>query len=358
MSLNGTEGSHPVRVAVDTMGGDYGPVETVKGAIQALRSVNAELLLVGDPEAVQSELSKYDVSGLGINVVPSEGWITDDEHPVQAIRQRPHASVVVATQLVKQGKADVMVSMGSTGASMASAVLALGLMEGLERPCVGGPFLGLAPNTVLVDIGSNLDCRPGLLLNFAVLGAAFAHTYMGIENPRIGLLSVGAEAAKGNRQVQESYQLFQESHLNFVGNVEGMDFFTDKADVIICDGFVGNILVKFTEGMGGALSDFVKERLGGSVDASVVDGLANDLWETTNRPRTVGGGPLFGVNAPVIVGHGSCRANGIEGAVRTAVRYVNVGLQGILRQELAIMNNSGAGASASAQAGSTADDEE
>ena len=339
MAVKGMGDDRPVRVAVDTMGGDFAPRETVKGAVQAARSVGAELLLVGDPGAVEAELAKHDISGLAVTVVPSEGRIGDDEHPVQAMRQKPHASVVVSTQLVKQGQADVMMSMGSTGASMASAVLILGLMDGLERPCLGGPFLGLAPNTILVDIGSNLDCRPGLLLSFAVLGAAFAHTYMGIENPRIGLLSVGAESAKGNRQVQESYNLFQESHLNFVGNVEGMDFFSNKADVIICDGFVGNILVKFTEGMGGALADFVRTRLNGSVDGGVVDQLATDLWETTNRPRTVGGGPLFGVNAPVILGHGSCRANGIEGAVRTAVRYVNVGLLDIMRQELAVITS-------------------
>ena len=345
-----------MRVAVDTMGGDFGPVETVKGAIQAIRSVNAELLLVGDPDEVRNELAKYDVAGLPVTIIPSEGKIGDDEHPVQGMRQKPRASVVVATHLVKEGQADVMVSVGSTGASMASAVLTLGLMEGLERPCLGGPFLGLTPNTVLVDIGSNLDCRPGLLLSFAVLGAAFANTYMGIENPRIGLLSVGEEAAKGNRQVQESYQIFQDSHLNFVGNVEGMDFFTNKADVIICDGFVGNILVKFTEGMGGALGDFVRERLGNIIDPNIVDSLATDLWETTNRPRTVGGGPLFGINAPVILGHGSCRANGIEGAVRTAVRYVNVGLLDIMRQQLDIINKSGAGSSASAQVGKAADD--
>ena len=339
MSLKGTGGGHPVKVAVDSMGGDYAPKETVTGAIQAARATGAELLLVGDPGSVEGELAKHDTTGMAVSVIPSEGRIGDDEHPVQAMRQKPNASVVVATQLVKQGQADVMVSMGSTGASMASAVLTLGLMEGLERPCLGGPFLGLAPSTVLVDIGSNLDCRPGLLLSFAVLGAAFAHTYMGIENPRIGLLSVGAESAKGNRQVQESYNLFQESHLNFVGNVEGMDFFTNKADVIICDGFVGNILVKFTEGMGGALADFVRGRLNGSVAGEVVEQLASDLWETTNRPRIVGGGPLFGVNAPVILGHGSCRANGIEGAVRTAVRYVNVGLLDIMRHELAAINS-------------------
>ncbi len=356
MSLNGKEDARPVRVALDVMGGDYAPVETVKGAVHALRSVNAELLLVGDAGPVQAELGKYDVSGMPITLVPSEGRIGDDEHPVQAMRQKPHASVVVATQLVKQGKADVMVSIGSTGASMASAVLSLGLMEGLERPCLGGPFLGLAPDTVLVDIGSNLDCRPGLLLSFAVLGATFAHTYMGIENPRIGLLSVGAETTKGNRQVQESYQLFQESHLNFVGNVEGMDFFTNKADVIICDGFVGNILVKFTEGMGGALADFVRKQLTDSVDSAVVEGLAESLWETTNRPRTVGGGPLFGVNAPVILGHGSCRANGVEGAIRTAVRYVNVGLLDIMRQELALMNGSGSGSTTGSGVGQAAND--
>ena len=355
MQRNGTEDSRPVRVAVDAMGGDFAPAETVKGAVQALRSVNAELLLVGDPMLVKEELARCDANGLPITIVPSEGKIFDDEHPLQALRQKPRSSIMVSTQLVKQGQADVIVSMGSTGASMASSVLSLGLMEGLERPCLGGPFLGLAPNTVLVDIGSNLDCRPGLLLSFAVLGAAFAHTYMGIQNPRIGLLSVGAESAKGNRQVQESYQLFQESHLNFIGNVEGMDFFTGKADVIICDGFVGNILIKFTEGMGGVLADFVRERLAGSVDSAIVEDLAVHLWETTNRPRIVGGGPLFGVNAPVILGHGSCLANGVEGAVRTAVRYVNVGLLEIMRKELAVMNASQAGHSASPGVGKAAD---
>ena len=338
MRGNGVGGA--VRVAVDVMGGDFAPVETIKGAIMALDSTDAELVLVGDPEAIEPELAKYDIAGRPIAVVPSEGKIGDDEHPIQAMRHKPRASVVVATQLVKEGEADAIVSMGSTGAAMASAVLALGLMEGLERPCLGGPFLGLAPNTVLVDIGSNLDCRPGLLLSFGALGVVFARTYMGIENPRVGLLSVGAEAAKGNRQVQESYQLFRDSHLNFVGNVEGMDFFTNKADVIICDGFVGNILIKFTEGMGGALAAYLNENLSQVLDPEAVRKVASDLWETTNRPRTVGGGPLFGVNGAVILGHGSCRAEGVAGAVRIAVRYVRVGLEDIMRDELAILNGS------------------
>ena len=340
MQRNRNEGTAPVRVALDAMGGDFAPEEMVKGAVQVIDSLNAELILVGDPEPVQQELSKYDVADKPITIFPSDGKIGDDEHPVQALRQKPKASVVVATQLVKQGQADVIVSMGSTGGAMASSVLALGLMDGLERPCLGGPFLGLAPNTVLVDIGSNLDCRPGLLLSFGVLGAAFARTYMGIENPRVGLLSVGSEAAKGNRQVQESYQLFQDSRLNFVGNVEGMDFFTNKADVIICDGFVGNILIKFTEGLGGALADYLKKNLSQVMPDDAVDKIASDLWETTNRPRTVGGGPLFGVNGAVVLGHGSCRAEGVAGAITTAVRYVNVGLVDIMRTELATITSS------------------
>ena len=340
MQRNRNEGTAPVRVALDAMGGDFAPEEMVKGAVQVIDSLNAELILVGDPEPVQQELSKYDVADKPITIFPSDGKIGDDEHPVQALRQKPKASVVVATQLVKQGQADVIVSMGSTGGAMASSVLALGLMDGLERPCLGGPFLGLAPNTVLVDIGSNLDCRPRLLLSFGVLGAAFARTYMGIENPRVALLSVGSEAAKGNRQVQESYQLFQDSRLNFVGNVEGMDFFTNKADVIICDGFVGNILIKFTEGLGGALADHLKKTLSQVMPDDAVDKIASDLWETTNRPRTVGGGPLFGVNGAVVLGHGSCRAEGVAGAITTAVRYVNVGLVDIMRTELATITSS------------------
>ena len=340
MQRKRNERTAPVRVALDAMGGDFAPEEMVKGAVQVIDSLNAELILVGDPGPVQQELSKYDVADKPITIFPSDGKIGDDEHPVQALRQKPKASVVVATQLVKQGQADVIVSMGSTGGAMASSVLALGLMDGLERPCLGGPFLGLAPNTILMDLGSNLDCRPGLLLSFGVLGAAFARTYMGIENPRVGLLSVGSEAAKGNRQVQESYQLFQDSRLNFVGNVEGMDFFTNKADVIICDGFVGNILIKFTEGLGGALADYLKKNLSQVMPDDAVDKIASDIWETTNRPRTVGGGPLFGVNGAVVLGHGSCRAEGVAGAITTAVRYVNVGLVDIMRTELATITSS------------------
>ena len=326
-----------VRVVLDVMGGDHGPEETVKGAVQALKLEDIEVLLVGDPGQVQAQLNRHDLGDGSISVVPSLGVIGDDEHPLQAIRHKTEASILVATKLLKKGDGDVLVSMGSTGASMASAVLVLGLMDGLDRPCLGGPFLGLAPRTVLVDMGSNVDCRPAMLLNFAALGVVFARNFLNIEDPRVGLLSVGAETAKGNRQVQESHQLLQESHLNFVGNVEGMDFFTQRADVIVCDGFVGNILMKFTEGLGSALFPFLEERLSSRLAPEDIRAIASDLWQVTNLPRTMGG-PLFGVNGAVVLGHGSCKADGVSGAIRTAARYVRLGLLDSMRQELSAIS--------------------
>lgn len=327
-------------MVVDAMGGDYAPQETVKGAIQALRPARApdrapllQLTLVGDTDLLEPELAKYDLSGLPLTVVPSVGKIGDDEHPVQALRRKPLASIVVATKLLKSARADALVSMGSTGASMTTAAMILGLMEGLERPCIGGPFLGLAPRIVLVDMGSNVDCRPPLLLSFAALGAVFAHKFLGIENPRIGLLSIGTEAAKGNRQVQASYRLFQQSHLNFVGNLEGMDFFTDRADVIVCDGFVGNILLKFTEGLGTAFLRYLGKNLSPLLSPEDLGRLSADLLQMTNLPRRTGG-PLLGVKGAVIVGHGSSRSDGVAGAIGTAVRFVGLGLVDSMREEL------------------------
>jgi glycerol-3-phosphate acyltransferase PlsX len=168
----------------------------------------------------------------------------------------------------------------------------------------------------------------------------FARRFLDIENPRVGLLSVGAEEAKGNRQVQESYQLFRDSHLNFVGNVEGMDFFTDRADVIICDGFVGNILMKFTEGLGGALGPFLQKQLSQVLAPEDLAQVTADLWRTTNLPRKMGG-PLFGVNGAVVLGHGSSRADGIAGAINTAVQFVRLGMVESMREELSGIHQPG-----------------
>ncbi|MFQ5860907.1 MAG: phosphate acyltransferase PlsX, partial [Dehalococcoidia bacterium] len=307
-------------IAVDAMGGDHAPAEVVKGAVEAARRLGVQVLLVGDGEPVQRELERLDTAGLAVQLVPSEGKVGDDEHPAVALRQKPRASVLVATHLVKEGKADALVTMGSTGAAMASSTILLGTLEGMDRPALGGPFLGLAPNTVVLDLGSSVDCRPGQLLGFAILGCVFARRVLGVENPRVALLSVGAEETKGNRQVRESLPLFRESGLNFVGNVEGHDLFTRKADVIICDGFVGNIVMKFSEGMGVALVNLLQGRLKDRLSPQEMEALMSQLWEVTHGTRR--GGPLFGINGVVIVGHGASQAQDVAGAIEMAQRVV------------------------------------
>jgi glycerol-3-phosphate acyltransferase PlsX len=294
---------------------------------------------VGDPTEVEHILIKYpEARSLPIEVVASQGVIREGEHPALALRQNPKASVAMAVRLVKEGRADAAVSVGSTGATMASAALILGLMNGLDRPALGGNFLGLAPHTVVMDLGSNVDVKPIQLVDYAVLGTVFAKKYIGVANPRVALLSVGTEEGKGNKLVVESYPLLQRSGLNFVGNVEGMDLLTGKADVIVCDGFVGNILLKFAGALGAGMASFIKKRLADRLSDSELTQLASQVWELCNAAKKMGG-PLFGVNGAVIVGHGASEAEGVAGAVDTARRMVLSNLLESMRQELAAMRS-------------------
>ncbi|MFH1141579.1 MAG: phosphate--acyl-ACP acyltransferase, partial [Chloroflexota bacterium] len=289
-------------VAVDAMGGDHAPGEGVAGAVQAARQQGVEVLLVGDYAVVEAELARHSTQGLRIAVVPSEGVIEETDHPLQAMREKPRASVVEATRLVKAGRAQAMVTMGSTGAAMASATLVLGLLEGLERPAVGGPLLGELSPAVLVDVGGNVDCRPSQLLGFAAIGIAFARSIQGVANPRVALLTMGAEEGKGNRQVREAYSLFNGSGLNFVGNIEGLDLFLNKADVVVCDGFVGNVLMKFAEGLGAAVARRIGQILAERLSPEALRKLTNEIAALTNTVELNGGGPLLGVDGIVVVG--------------------------------------------------------
>jgi glycerol-3-phosphate acyltransferase PlsX len=315
-------------IAIDAMGGDYGPSETVPAAVLAARESGVTVLLVGDEARVTAALAKEDASSLPIKVIASEGVIVEGEHPISALRSKPKSSILVSVGLVKQGVADAFVSMGSTGASMAASVLALGKFPGLDRPTLGGPFLALAPNTTFIDLGANVDCKPEQLLNFGALGASFQRTYMGFANPRVALLSVGTEEGKGNKQTQEAYPLFKASGLNFVGNVEGHDLFHNAADVVVCDGFVGNILLKFTEGLAEAAARYLAETLG--ADSPAVQQISALAGAAEH-----GGGPLFGINGIAIVGHGRTRAKGIAASVALAKHCIERDLVVHMREDLA-----------------------
>ncbi|MBI4311533.1 MAG: phosphate acyltransferase PlsX [Chloroflexi bacterium] len=327
-------GSPTFTVALDTMGGDFGPSETVPGAIKAARDLGVDVLLVGDEAAVQREMDRCNADGLSVHLVPSQGVIEETDHPLQAMRDKPRASVVEAAKLVRAGQAQAMVSMGSTGATMATAALVYGLLEGVDRPAIGGPFLAPLSNAIILDLGSNVDCRPAQLLGFGAIGVAFSRRILGVQDPRVGILSVGAEEGKGNRQVKDAYQLFKQSSLNFVGNIEGIDVFQDKADVIVCDGFVGNVLLKFAEGLGMAIA----RRLAGAASAGLppqaMQKLGGELSAMTNIVELGGGGPLFGVNGIAVVGHGRSRAASIANGIALAKKATDLGLVEAIKQEL------------------------
>ena len=325
------------RVAVDAMGGDFAPAEIVKGALLGARLHDVQVILVGDAPVLQSELERL---GVPPTLFPWSPPTAASAKVItrRALRKNPLASVAVATGLVKTGKADAMVSMGSTGGAMASAALGLGLFPGVERPCVGGPFISLAPHTAILDVGSNIDCRPQQLMSFAVMGCVFARKFLGISNPTVGLLSVGSEEGKGNRLVREAFPIFKESGLNFVGNVEGSDILADKTNVVVCDGFVGNILLKFAESLGGSAAVFLHEKLRGKLPDEDLRRLSESFYDLTNRSRKTSG-PLFGVNGNVIVGHGASKSREVAGAIETAKRCIGWDLANSIKQELALFED-------------------
>lgn len=307
-----------LKVAIDAMGGDNAPSVPVEGAILAAKEKNTEIILVGDENLVRSELSKHDSTNLPISIEGSQGKIEDGEAPALALRQKPNASIMVATSLVKKGLADTVVSMGSTGGTMAAAVVILGTIEGIDRPAIGGPIIGSAPNQTILDLGSNIDCKPTQLLGFAALGSVFSELLLGIGLPKIGILSVGSEEGKGNTLVKESTELLEKSGLNFIGNVEGHDLASGKADVVVCDGFVGNVVLKLVEGLGRGLSSQLQASLSGKIPGELLDGLMQELYKTNNVVDARGGGPIFGVNGVSIIGHGSATAGTVQRAVDTA----------------------------------------
>ncbi len=322
------------RVAVDAMGGDYAPEEIVKGAILAAQMEKTQVLLVGPTATLEAELAKYNAHSSGIRCVEAKEYIKEGESPVSTLLRKPDASVAVAAKLVKNGEADAMVSMGSTGAVMVSAFQTLGTFEGIERPVVAGPFLGFAPNTVVLDCGANVDCKPHQLLSFAIIGSVFAQKLLNIPNPTVALLSVGAEEGKGNSTVKDSYDILKKSGLNFIGNVEGGDIPSGRANVIVCDGFVGNILVKFCESLGKVTASWLKSNLNGHLTAKELEGLTSKLISLTNAADVYGGVPLLGVDGVVIVGHGRNRAKGVAKAIYQAKVMAEIGVVDAIKSEL------------------------
>ena len=313
-------------IAVDAAGGEYAPHEIVKGAIKAAREFEVEIALVGRKEILYV-LAGRQVKKLGMKIIDASQVINYKESPIEAIRSKPESSIVIGTNLVKDGKASAFVSAGNTGAVLFSALVNLGKIEGIERPAVGS-LLSFSPTTpvVLIDAGANSDCRPNHIVQFAYLGSTYISGLFDIESPTVGLLNNGEEEKKGNRLAQEAHQLLKESSLNFIGNVEGQDIIGGKANVIVTDGFTGNIVLKTVEGMsatwlhslGQAGQMFSKAY--SMPSRAMKRNVGLDSWAKRLDFSEVGGSCLLGVNGTIIISHGRSRAKAIMNAIGLAMR--------------------------------------
>jgi glycerol-3-phosphate acyltransferase PlsX len=335
-----------IRVAVDAMGGDHAPEEIVKGAVLAAQKGDIEIFLVGTANILEKELAKYKLTnGSAIHVVGANEVIKENESPVDVIRRKPNCSVAIAAKMVKSGEADALLSAGSTAAAAISAIQFIGMVDGVYRPALVGSLGSFAPNTVMVDLGANVDCKPHQFLAFAIAGSVYAKKFLNIADPKIALLSTGSEESKGSEAVREAYSLLKNSGLNFIGNIEGSDILNGKANVIVCDGFVGNVLLKFYESIGSYAQVWTERKLKKHPTLrALVRLLFKRLFPATkisSETEKRGGGILWGIDGVVKITHGASRAPQIATAIESAKEAVKAGVVESLKSELAKFNQGG-----------------
>jgi glycerol-3-phosphate acyltransferase PlsX len=319
-----------MRIAVDAMGGDHAPREIVRGAIDYASNGTDEVILVGDVPRLEREITAYGKGHPGsVRLVDAPEVIGMGEHPATALRSKRRSSIVVATNLVRDGEADAVVSAGSTGATMAAAVFRLGRIEGIDRPALPAHMLTPTGPVMLLDVGANVDSDAENLVQFAAMGAIFAEHVLHVGNPRIGLLNIGEEMEKGHAMAREAHEKLAEADLNFVGNVEAHDMIAHRADVVVCDGFVGNVVIKFFEG----ITSFIFRALREDLQQGPIAPLALlalkpgfDRMKARFDYERYGGAPLLGVKGVSIVTHGRAKAKMIENAIRVASESAHAGV--------------------------------
>jgi len=310
-----------MRIAIDVMGGDNAPRAIIEGSILAFREYGAELYLVGLKNEIVKYLSEEEKINPKINIVEASEIINVDEAPVNAIKHKKDSSLVVGLKLVKDGNCDAFISAGSTGAFLAGSLLKVGRIKGIDRPALSPLIPTLKGNCMIIDAGANVDCKPRNLQQFAVMGSIYMENIMKIDNPRVGLLNIGAEVTKGNELTKESFELVKNSGVNFVGNVEARDIISGVCDVCVCDGFAGNVLLKTTEGVAMTLFKLLKDEFTKSVKTKLGAVLLKDNLKNIKKQfdyTEVGGAPFLGINGIMIKAHGSSDAKAIKNAIRQA----------------------------------------
>lgn len=326
-----------MRIAVDAMGGDFAPGAVVEGAVEAARELGVGIVLVGDKAKVDRELARHDVSGLDVQVRHASQVVEMTDNASVALRKKKDASIRVATELVKAGEAVAVISAGHTGAAMATAFFVLGTVKGVDRPAIATLMPNVAGASLLLDVGANVDCKPFHLLQFAVMGDVYARRAQGIQRPRVGLLSIGEEDTKGNELTREAFKLLKASRLNFIGNVEGRDVFNGKADVIVCDGFTGNVALKISEGLAEAMTTLLKREIEDYIAGQVGYMLLKPAFRKFKKKidyTEYGGAPLLGTNGICMISHGSSSPKAIKNAVRAAKELHSNKVNSYIRKEI------------------------
>ena len=319
------------------MGGDNAPQAPVEASVIAVKENDVNIVLVGKKNVIEQELAKYDYPRDKIEISEAREIITNYEEPARAVRSKKDASVVVGAQMLKDGKGDALLSMGNTGALLASGLLIVGRIKGILRPAIATLLPTAKGAKLLIDAGANTNCRAENLVQFAVMGSIYMNKIMGIEAPAVGIVSNGEEEGKGDELTKASYPKLMEAHINFIGNIEGRDIMDGKADVIVCDGFVGNIILKTIEGIG----SFVGHELKSIFTESILTKLGALLcmkgvsrFKKIMDYREYGGAPLLGTKKPVIKGHGSSDTKAIVSAIRQAIKCVEADLSDVISGNL------------------------
>lgn len=316
-------------IAVDAMGGDFGPSVVVPGAVEAARLHDLHILLVGDTPKIEAELGKLDLSGVQFDIVQADDVVHMNEKPSDILRRKKNASIQVACRLVKDGAAHSVVSAGHSGATVACGMFIMGRLPGVERPALAALLPTEKKPVVVLDAGANVDCRPYHLFQFGLMGDAFARDLLNYTSPRVSLLSIGEEEGKGNSQVKEAYELLKlAQNLNFIGNAEGRDIFTGDVDVVVCDGFVGNVVVKMSEGLASSLIRMLKRVFTSGVLPALGGMLAKGAFKkfaTTIDYAEYGGAPLLGLQGLAIVCHGRSNSRAMMNAIKMSGNFVRKG---------------------------------
>ena len=327
-----------MKMILDGMGGDHAPASVVEGAVLALKEMEHEIVLVGQEELIKEELKKYKYDEKRIGIVDAREVITNDEAPVRAVRSKKDSSIVKGINLVKSGEGDIFISAGSTGALLSGGLFILGRIQGIDRPALASiyPIIG-GRASLLVDAGANSECKPNNLLEFGIMGNIYMEKVIGRENPKVGLVNIGSESKKGSTLTKAAYELLEQSDMNFIGNVEAREVPKGVCDVIVTDGFNGNVILKLTEGLAWNILQVIKKKFTEGVKAKLGAALLIDKLGGLKQEfdySSYGGAPILGVKGPIVKMHGSSGANAVKNTILKGIPYVEGNVVGTIQNSV------------------------